>query len=794
MKKFATSVIIIIISYCAFAQEQATIASSNLEAIIANKMAIFGDLFDPQNTFSKFEIPKSEGKSPIYLSNLWITGTNEDSTAIFSSSETYKGYSGNVSLWGTGPITTNTSPDVFQTYNRVWSITKLQINIHKAAFNDPQYQIPEVIKNWPANGNEQYGESKVLAPYEDVNKNGSYDPKNGDYPIIVGDNAVLCIFNDASNPNGFGIEVIRMVYTYNNTAAANNLFVNYTVKNRSANTYRNVRLSTWNDFDIGNASDDYVGSVPTKNAILAYNGDNNDEDGQQGQIGYGVNPPAFGTKFLNATSASSLYYNIEGGINGEPREPIDYYYYANAYWQNGTPMYYGGNGIIGTGGTADSNLRVNHMYPGHPADTTWNEVNAGNQPSDRRILMSTEAYDLAPTETICLDLAYCYGRYSGVTPYEFAGYDSLMAAFDSTQKFYDNQISLCSITPNYDSLTIVASDYAICVNSDVTLSLQGFNFTSEIINWNFPNAIPSSYEGFTPPAISYASSGVYNIQCTIHFLNGDSILIDRPNFIEVKQPAPPLTVEGINIQFYDSCSLYGFFLTHINPTNYDNNVLFEYSTPALGVFASSYTGHASSNAPIQNGDTLTLTLTSTDECLNIQIASTYIIVALLQPEFTTAHHPSNILEVFTDKENVTYQWYYVKPDGGLIKLVGSTNSTYQALGNARFLVAINFGEGCVLQSDIFVVTTVGIQEKSLEYNLSISPNPSNGQNITVHNTSASQEMLSITIFNSIGKAISTTNHQATSTFELNTGNLPCGQYLIHFESEAEQTIKPLIIL
>lgn len=125
---------------------------------------------------------------------------------------------------------------------------------------------------------------------------------------------------------------------------------------------------------------------------------------------------------------------------------------------------------------------------------------------------------------------------------------------------------------------------------------------------------------------------------------------------------------------------------------------------------------------------------------------------------------------------------------------GSKNSTHQALGNARFLVAIDFGQGCVLQSDIFVIITAGIQKKSLEYNLSISPNPSNGQNITLHNAAASQEMLSITIFNNIEKAVSTTNHQATLMFELNTGNLPSGQYIIHFESETGRTIKPLIIL
>lgn len=793
MKNFTLLIISVLTLFQSFGQQQAAISSNNMEALIANKMSLFGDL-TKEYQHAQFFAPKNQKISPIYAGNIWITGTNEDSTIILSSSETYQGYQEiNKSFWINGPISNDTSNAFKNTYNRVWKITQQQIENHKLSYANLLYLMPEVLKNWPANGNLQKGEAKVLAPYMDVNKNEIYDPENGDYPIIVGDNAILSIFNDSENQNGFSIEVYRIVYTYN-TNEADNIFVNYTIKNRSANTYHNVRLSTWNDFDIGNASDDYVGSVPTKNAILAYNGDNNDEDGQQGQIGYGVNPPAFGTKFLNANSASSLYYNIGGGINGDPNNWISYYNYANAYWQNGTPMYYGGNGIIGAGGTADTNIRVNHMYTGHPADSTWNEVNAGNQPGDRRMLMSTESFTLIPNGTRCLDLAYCYGRYTSGDTYEYAGYDALLSVFDSTQIFYDNKVSMCGNINIIDTLLIKASDYLLCLNGDVDFALEGFNFSSEVINWEFPGATPSTHTGITAPDISYNSPGYYDVTCTIHFQNGDSIVLNRPKLIQVKEQTPSPILEGIKLSFNDSCSLTGFTLTPINASNYGLNALFEYSTANLGVFASSYTGHVSSSADLQNGDTLVLTLTSTDDCLISQTTNTSITVELAQPDFTTIHHPSNLLEVNTEEDNVTYQWYYIRPNNTLLKLISQTSSTYQAAGNGRFYVEINFGDGCVLQSEIFEVTTVGIQERSLEYNLSISPNPSNGQNITVHNAAASQEMLNITIFNSIGKAVMTTTHQSTNMFELKTSDLPSGQYLIQFESETGRTVKPLIIL
>ena len=795
MKNFTLLIISLITINQTFGQEQATISSENMEALIANKMSLFGDITQEYQR-AQFFVPKSQKISPIYAGNLWITGTNEDSTIILSSSETFQGYlDNNKSFWTNGPISNDTSTAFKNTYTRVWEISQLQIENHKSSYDDLLYLMPEVIKNWPANGNLNKAEAKTLAPYADVNKNDIYDPHNGDYPIIVGDNAILSIFNDSENQHGFGIEVYRMVYTYN-TDEADNIFVNYTVKNRSENTYRNVRLSTWNDFDLGNPYDDYVASVPSKNAILGYNGDNNDEDFDD-YVGYGDNPPAFGTMFLNATSASSLYYYYQSTVSSEPKTATDFYNYANAYWLNGTPMYYGGNGVSAPIGTADSNLRANHMFPGHPADTTvttWNEVNAGNIPSDRRMLMSTEGYSLKPNGTLCLDLAYCYGRYNGASPYPYAGYDALLSVFDSTQLFYDDQVSICGNFNTIDTLAIKASDYFLCLNGEVDFTVEGFNFSTEVIKWVFPGGTPSTYTGLSASNISYDSPGFYDVLCTIHFINGDSVVLNRPKLIQVKEQTTAPLVEGIAMEYNDFCSLNGVELYPINASNYGQNALFEYSTSKLGVFASSYNGYAYTNANLSTGDTIILKITSTDDCLLTQTASVSTIVTLQQPELTVIQHPSNLLEVTAPTSGATYQWYFIYPNNNIIAIPNQTNRTYQPTANGRYYVEVNYGEGCVLESEIFEVTTVGIHESTLKYSLSISPNPSNGQNITVHNATASQEMLSITIFNSIGKAVFTTTHQATNRFELNTSNLPSGQYLIHFESEKGRTIKPLIIL
>ena len=46
----------------------------------------------------------------------------------------------------------------------------------------PDYETPEVITNWPASHFDFDGTNEYLAPFQDVNGDGLYDPTAGDYP------------------------------------------------------------------------------------------------------------------------------------------------------------------------------------------------------------------------------------------------------------------------------------------------------------------------------------------------------------------------------------------------------------------------------------------------------------------------------------------------------------------------------------------------------------------------------------------------------------------------------------
>ncbi|MBA3899425.1 MAG: hypothetical protein H0X62_04310, partial [Bacteroidetes bacterium] len=135
----------------------------------------------------------------------------------------------------------------------MWKINKSDIDNHISNFATAGYILPASIANWPGNGNTANGEMALLAPYFDVNLNDKYDPQNGDYPLIRGNQAIFFIFNDDKVPHSsgavkMGIEVHGMAYSFSNlsdSALNHAVFVNYEIYNRSSNNYNDVYLGSW---------------------------------------------------------------------------------------------------------------------------------------------------------------------------------------------------------------------------------------------------------------------------------------------------------------------------------------------------------------------------------------------------------------------------------------------------------------------------------------------------------------------------------------------------------------------
>ena len=115
-------------------------------------------------------------------------------------------------------------------------VSKTEILTHIAQSNNSGYQMPDGILNWPAIGDSLLNEPFDLAPFVDVNSNGCYDPANGDYPVIKGDEAIYWINRPNDTSALSDLEYHNMLYGFNdpNDPLINqNVFLERTIVNRA---------------------------------------------------------------------------------------------------------------------------------------------------------------------------------------------------------------------------------------------------------------------------------------------------------------------------------------------------------------------------------------------------------------------------------------------------------------------------------------------------------------------------------------------------------------------------------
>jgi hypothetical protein len=360
------------------------------------------------NMHAEYEYPIDSNKNTIFCSSLWIGGKYQNELFLGADIFHLNGRDFNP-----GPVmdTSNYSNEFFN-WNKVWKISKSEIDYHMAHWNTTGYVVPASISQWPVYANPALGINYYLAPFVDADSSGSYNPVNGDYPEIRGDQAIYFIFNDSvaahSETGGkrMGVEVHGLAYAYNSIPLLDKtIFVNYLIYNRSPRTYDSVYIGLFTDIDLGYPKDDYIGCDTSFNTYYCYNGDNYDETAG-GYNGYGINAPVQAVTFLSTSMTSFMCSNNSGVINpiSVPDSAYNFYNFMKATWQDGTHLHYGGNGSPGNGGVGPL---CNFVFPGYPYDTTqWNEISVGNPPFDRRGVGATGPINLLSGDYISMDIAY----------------------------------------------------------------------------------------------------------------------------------------------------------------------------------------------------------------------------------------------------------------------------------------------------------------------------------------------------------------------------------------------------
>lgn len=407
---------------------------NNTEAAIANRGDMHYDFIN-----ASYKCPKTQPASTVFCSNLWISGL-DSLDSIHGAFQRYR-----VSQRGDffpGPLNTfngNIDSTTAWEFDRIWSVTQYEISEFQWQYaqgnvQNGTWEVPIDIAEWPANGNSSY--SGELAPYVDVNNNGTYDPlTGGDYPLITGSQEMFWVFNDNLAAHSeviaapLGIQVNAQARAYycpgatDSTELVNNITVcEFTIINRSGSNYHDVVISWAQDNDLGDWTDDYIGCDTLYNAGFCYNSDALDSSGSYPSFGH--YPPIATNIILNGPKApqGDSKDNDHDGITDEVDEEIllsgfqtyaaslfnaygipttaqDYFNYQRAHWRDSLPLTFGGNGYGG-------NVPTNYIYSGNPTDTLqWSERSSAQTPGDRLMFLNCGPVSMNAGDTLHFKVA-----------------------------------------------------------------------------------------------------------------------------------------------------------------------------------------------------------------------------------------------------------------------------------------------------------------------------------------------------------------------------------------------------
>lgn len=411
--------------------------------------------FDGQNS-GIYEVPAGSGLNTIFSKTFWIGGL-DDNEVLHLAGERYR-------MVGADYFTGPKSDSIHYTteynigWHKVWKLTKAEIAHHRANWQEPDYEPIENIRDWPGNGNPMLGQAALLAPYYDWNSDGTYNPLQGDFPLIKGDQAILTIFNDdrvhtESSGKKLGIEIQAMYYVYDqpgDLALSQTVFCSMNILNRSPINYHDVYAAYFVDFDLGYFWDDFIGCDTITHSAFAYNASATDGNGGTGT--YGNYPPAQSFTCLNFEMDGFIYFNnTSPAPMTDPQVALEYYHYMKSFWRDGSPLTYGADGYGGE-------TPVKFAYPGDPvAGDGWTESMAGSTPGDRRGLISTGPFTFLSGDSLKLDFALVFAR-----DYEGDNLSSVALLKERIQEirdFYVESLDVVEVKPETISFKVFPNPF-----------------------------------------------------------------------------------------------------------------------------------------------------------------------------------------------------------------------------------------------------------------------------------------------------------------------------------------------
>jgi len=443
-----------------------TIDSVNINNINA-AVLVHGDMWwNPTTELSHCSFPNGSPTNISFAGSVWMSGY-DGSGLLHVAAQTYR-QNGN-DYWP-GPLNyvDTLTYDTSAKWAKIWKVNRSDIQYFLSLSTHDSGNTPQSILTWPAVGNTyatgnggvpitMYTDN-TYAPFVDLNGDGIYEPLQGEYPDVPGDQALWWMYSDNGPTHTetlgrpLGVEVQAMAFAYNRgTLIDNVIYYRYRIINRSANTYTNFRIGQFADMDLGYYDDDYIGFDSSHRMGIIYNG-NNDDGGSAGSPlnSYGYEIPIAGVTMIalpgdNAPTfvpaGNFDYYNNDFSTIGNPASDSQYNYYLRSQIRNGNHFTddFVGAGVPATGTGPGPN--TNYVYPGDPSDSTqWSECVAGNPPGDRRFIITSNDFTLLPGSVNDIVMALVATNPDSLNGCPSRGFAGIKTVADTAWNIYYNPL------------------------------------------------------------------------------------------------------------------------------------------------------------------------------------------------------------------------------------------------------------------------------------------------------------------------------------------------------------------
>ncbi|OZC03528.1 T9SS type A sorting domain-containing protein [Rubricoccus marinus] len=365
--------------------------------------------------------PRGFALSPNFAANLWVGGIVGGE--VRSAGSRYTNFEMRPGL--TGPNGVPPTPEACAEADRIWVVSRQDV-VDYLAGGAPTADLAE----WPV---------ALGAPVLDGDGiEGNYDLASGDQPAIRGDVMAFWAMTDTvaerfafSGEQEFplGIDVTVEAFAFRQSLFGQHTFYRFTLTNRNAVPIDSAYVGLFNDYDLGDAGDDFLGTDADTQMLFVYNSQPNDD-------AYGV-PPAFGTvvasgpvglpngrdddgdgeadedgERIGLTATSFFYGGTSASTTGDPVRNLQYYRYLKGLWADGSPKRANGSGYQ----QATRFPITPFAFPADPVtESYWSEVNVDgtgtrNPSGDRRGVASTGPFRLAPGASESVMFAYAFGQ------------------------------------------------------------------------------------------------------------------------------------------------------------------------------------------------------------------------------------------------------------------------------------------------------------------------------------------------------------------------------------------------